>query len=436
MSLKATLKKSPALRQFVRESKMLLRDFSAIPDFLTQKRRKKHTGPIRVGFVCQFIPAWHKLERLYQLMLEDSRFAPVMICVPSEIKEDRPATPDGINDILAYFRESGYPEALDAWQPDGSWLSLEELELDYVFFPRPYNNYMPSVYHSKRVSRHTRICMVLYGMNISVEDADTTLNRDFFRNVYCFFAENTFSLKTNRRWGRLLHLLGLQHSVLYGMPGIESFREARQDPRPAWDFSKNTFRIMWTPRWNTDPAMGGSNFFTYYRFLTEYAKAHPDMDFLFRPHPLSIPHFLETGELTQAEADAFIHTCNSLDNVSLDREKGYAATFWGTDVLVTDTSGIIPEYLVTGHPMIFCASNMYLTPVPNTKRMLEGCYIVYNSQELSACLEQLKAGVDPLAHTRKQMVEELFGSQMGNPAEKILTHLLRHTPRYQKDCNR
>lgn len=423
MSLKSKLKKIHGLRTFVRCAKFAVGDLKAISGLRAQKKLRKKQGPIRVGFVCQFIPVWHKLEALYKLMQADVRFDPIMVCVPSAIKDDRPDTEGGINDTLVYFRENGYPEAMDAMQEDGSWLDLETLDLDFVFFPRPYNHHMPSAYHSSKVSRYCRICMVLYGMNISVEDADTTLNRDFFRHVSCFFAENTFSLKSNRQQGWLLHLLGLQHSVYYGMPGIESFREAEQLPRPAWDFSKNNFRVMWTPRWTTDPELGGSNFFTYYRFLTEYAKTHTDMDFLFRPHPLTIPHFLETGELTQDDADDWLATCQALPNVSMDTEKGYAATFWGTDVLVTDTSGVIPEYLVTGHPMIFCASNMYLTPVPNTKRMLEGCYIVNNQEELSRCLADLQAGIDPLADARKKMVEELFGAQRGNPAQKMLEHL-------------
>ena len=433
MSFKSMLKKIPGVHALGRGLKFAAKDMTAIPSYLAQKRKKnKKEGPIRVGFVNQFIPAWLKLETLYELMKADDRFQPVMICVPSVVTEDRPGTEDGSNDTLSYFRENGYPDALDAMQADGSWLPLESLDLDFIFFSRPYNHYMPSAYHSAKVSRYCRICMVLYGMNISVEDADTTLNRDFFRHVYCFFAENPFSLKTNRKHGPILHLLGLQHSVYYGMPGIEGFRKAKESPRPAWDFSKNNFRVMWTPRWTTDPALGGSNFFTYYRFLTEYAQTHTDMDFLFRPHPLTIPHFLETGELTQEDADDWLATCERLPNVAMDQEKSYAATFWGTDVLVTDTSGVIPEYLVTGKPMIFCASNMTLEPVPNTKRMLEGCYVVYNQEELAQCLSDLQQGIDPKSGARKEMVEELFGPAMSDPGAKMRDHLIARTPRFRK----
>lgn len=425
MSLKEKLKKIPGLRPAVKAVKHFFSDAGAISSFLAQGKLPKGEGPIRVGFVCQYIPVWHKLELVYEMMEKDPRFDPVIICVPSNIKDSRLVDDDGTNDTWQYFRENGYTQALNAMTADGGWLDLEQLKLDYVFFPRPYNNLMPACYHSRLVSRYTRICMVLYGMNISVEDADTTLNRDFFRYVHCFFAENTFSLKTNRSWSWLLHLLGLQHSVYFGMPGVESFYEAEALPRPAWDFSKGGFRALWTPRWTTDPAMGGSNFFTYYEFLFQFARDNPEYEFLFRPHPLTLSHFLETGEMTQAQVDDFLTQCETIPNISLDKEKGYAATFWGTDVLISDTSGLIPEFFVTGKPLIFCASNMYLKPVSSTLRMLEGCYVVYNKEELTACLEQLKQGIDPLAPIRQQIAQEMFGGSKRNPAAEIVAHLAK-----------
>ena len=52
--------------------------------------------------------------------------------------------------------------------------------------------------------------------------------------------------------------------------------------------------------------------------------------------------------------------------------------------------------------------------------------IVKSSTEFNAltrCLADLQAGIDPLADARREMVEELFGAQRGNPAQKMLEHL-------------
>ena len=420
MSLKEKLKKIPVLYPLAKAAKGGIKDLGTIPGFLAERRIKRGAGPIRVGFLCQYIPSWVKLQPIYEMMREDDRFEPLLICVPSNIKEGALIPSDKHNDTLDYFLEHGYPEALDALQEDGSWLDLKGMNLSYVFYPRPYDVYMPHCYQSKQVFRHSKICLILYGMNVTQEVVRITLNRNFFRHVYYYFAELPYPRKQNNKNGWLLHGLGLQHSLYYGIPGVETIRAAENQPKPAWDFSKGGVRAMWTPRWTTDLALGGSNFFTFYEFLLDLAEKDSGYEFLFRPHPLAVPHFLETGELTQKQADKFLARCEDLPNVSLDKEKEYAATFWGADVLITDISGIIPEYFATGKPMIFCAANMHLTLEQTTQKMVDASYVVYTVEDLKKCLEDLKNGIDPKKEQRQQILDAYFGEENSCPNKKIV----------------
>jgi len=421
MSLKEKLKKIPVLYPCAKYTKGLLKDLATIPGFLAERGIKRGDGPIRVGFLCQYIPSWVKLQPIYEMMRTDDRFEPMLICVPSNIKDGELTEAERHNDTLDYFREHGYPEALDALLEDGSWLDLKAMNLSYVFYPRPYDVYMPHCYQSKHIFRHSKICLILYGMNVTQEVVRITLNRNFFRHVYCYFAELPYPREQNNKNGWLLHGLGLQHSIYYGIPGVETIRAAKEQPKPAWDFSRDeSFKVMWTPRWTTDLKLGGSNFFTFYEFLLDLAEKDPDYAFLFRPHPLAIPHFLETGELTQAQADNFLQRCEALPNVSLDKEKDYAATFWGADALVTDISGIIPEYFATGKPMIFCAANMHLTLEKTTQKMVDASYVVHTAEDLNKCLADLKQGIDPKRQQRQQILDAYFGEENSCPNRKIV----------------
>ena len=424
MSFKEKLKKVPILYPLAMHLKEGLKCTKDIPSFLAERRIDRGAGPVRVGFLCQYIPSWVKLQPIYDMMRADSRFEPFLLCVPSGIEDGVLQSDDySVNDTLDYFHSHGYPEAINTLQADGSWLDLKAMNLSYIFYPRPYNAYMPACYQSGQVCRHSKICLVLYGMNVTQEVVRVTLNRNFFRHVYCYFAELPYPRQQNQRNGWLLHVLGLQKSVYYGIPGVESIRAAEKLERPAWNFAKEGLRVMWTPRWTTDLSLGGSNFFTYYEFLLDLAEKDPGYAFLFRPHPLAISHFLETGELTQAQADAFLERCEKLPNVSLDQEKSYSATFWGADVLLTDISGIIPEYFATGKPMIFCASNMHLTLEKTTVKMIEASYVVNNVAELEACLNNLKQGIDPLAKKREQVLQKYFGEENSRPTRKIVEQL-------------
>ena len=422
--LKDTLKSIPVVRSIGRGIKNGILDLKAAAGYLGQRQKSRMEGPIRVGFLCQYIPAWSKLKPVYAQMLTDSRFEPVLICVPSNIENRQLIGDTENNDTYDYFVKEGYETPLNAWE-QGKWLELSNLNLDYIFYPRPYNDFLPPCYDSAVVSRYCRICLVMYGMSMTEEIIDTVMERSFFRHVYCYFAESPYVGERNRKKGALLHTLGLQKSVYKGLPGMEEIAARKEEKSLAWAFSENTFRVIWTPRWTTDPALGGTNFFLYYQALLDYARTHSDMDFLFRPHPLALDNFQKTGDMTAQQVQDFLNQIQALPNVSLDSQKEYFSTMWGASVLVTDISGIMPEYFATGKPMIYCASNMPLTPSPHTKTMLEGCYVVYNREELFTCLEQLAAGQDPLAEKRQRIAGELYGGLNSTPGVGILEELAK-----------
>lgn len=421
--VKELLKSIPCIHALGIGVKNRLRDAQAIPAFLAERRIRRE-GPIRVGFLCQFIPAWTKVASIYERMRQDQRFQPYLICVPSGIQNGRLVNPDSPeNDTYDYFVQHGYSEAINALVGREQWLDLGELKLSYLFYPRPYTPLLPDCYNPRRVSHYTRVCILMYGYTNTQEVTRTTLNRDFMGSVYCYFAETPFAQRINIRNNWLPHKLKLQKTVFLGVPVLEQLSRCRNEVSPSWDFSKNDFRVLWTPRWTTDKAEGGSNFFTYYLRLLDYARHHPDVDLLFRPHPLAFSNFIKTGEMTREQVAEYQKCCWQLPNVSLDRQSQYEATLWGSSVLVSDISSMMPEYFTTGKPLIYCASNMELELADFARRMIEGCYVVYNERELFACLEKLKSGDDPLREKRKALINELFGSAIEGATDRILEEL-------------
>ncbi len=392
---------------------------------LYRERTIKREGPVKVGFLCQYIPAWSKLDKVYQAMLADPRFEPLLICLPSGIRDCALLEPDSLeNDTWDWMRANGYPEAVNALTGKERWLDLESLGFSYLFYQRPYNTYLPRPYTVRVTSRHSKICLLMYAIEMLQEITDITLERDFMAYVSYYFAENTSVAQVNIRRNPIGHRLGLQKTLCVGMPVLESLLEKQGSASPAWDFSRNAFRVIWTPRWTTDLSAGGSNFFTYYERLTEYARQHPDMDFLYRPHPLSFPHFIETGEMTPQQVADFQALCHSIPNLSLDKEQQYDASFWASSVLISDYSGMVPEYFLTGKPLIFCISNMVLTLSDFGEKILEGCYVVREPRELFETLDMLKRGEDPLQEKRCRLIEELYGDNRG-VCERILDTLVQ-----------
>ena len=242
-------------------------------------------------------------------------------------------------------------------------------------------------------------------------------------HVYAYFAETSYAQTLNRKNNWLLHALGLQKTLCLGYPVFDALLDKKEEKSVSWEFSKNAFRVLWTPRWTTDKALGGTNFFNFYQKLMDYARQHPDVDILHRPHPLALTRFLESGEMTQQQVDDYKMQCATMPNVSLDTQGEYEATFWGCSALISDISGMMPEFFVTGKPLIFCADNMELELAPHIHTMLEGCYVIRTAQELFEVLQMLRSGKDPKKAKRQELICQLFGD-LSTPASIKICEML------------
>ena len=128
--------------------------------------------------------------------------------------------------------------------------------------------------------------------------------------------------------------------------------------------------------------------------------------------------------MTEKEVDDYKSMCASKGNIRFDTEKEYTDTFWKTDFMVTDISGIIIEYFITGKPIIFCTSEVehHENLTEAYQKILEGCYIARNKDELEECINNLLNGKDTLLEKRKEIIEQFIDRKMTS-SEKIVNVL-------------
>lgn len=387
----------------------------------SRKKAVKRNERIRIAFLAQYIPAWNKFESLYRCLKEDSRFEADLFAVPAEIWEGELTEAFRENTVWQYFSDSGY-EVIDAYE-GGEWKPLEGY--DYVVYTRPYSTYMPKCYQCEAVALYAKPVSMLYFTGLTKDLYRTLIADDFYRHVYCFIAESDYSRRMFLRRYPLTTALGVRKSAFLGVPALEQVLADRGKSGSAWEFAGDRYKIIWTPRWTTDPKLGGSNFFNYYKSLVEYVKERPELALLVRPHPLAFDNFIKTGEMTEQEVASYKAWLESIENVRLDESKEYDATLWGSDLMVSDLSGIVPEFFVTGHPLVFCASNMFLKLAPHGKRLLNGCYCVNTQEELFAAIDQLHSGADPKKSVREDIISEVLGVGDQRVSERIKDLLIR-----------
>lgn len=378
-------------------------------------KKRKNNKVMNVVFIIQYVPSWNKLEPIYQKMKKDSRFNPSIVCVPMEIENHK--LKKLTNETYDYFVNKGY-DVINAITGDKEWFDIRQLTPDFVFHSRPYNHFLPKIYTSDIIVKNALICNVMYGMNLTHNVEPILLNEEYFKNCFCYFAHNVSEKKYYVKRFRLGCSLGIQKCEQYGGIGIERILHARAEKKST-NFRKT---VLWTPRWSTDEKIGGSNFFRLLDTFKMLISENPSVLFIIRPHPLMFNNFLKTGEMSLAEVDDFKRYCNSVSNVILDENEEYYDMFWQTDCLVSDSSAIVPEYFVTGKPILYCQSSYSDSYTEFYNEIISRCYEVFTPNDLIFYLTKILSGNDLKEEQRLEYINSNMTVYQNN-SSKIVEYL-------------
>lgn len=403
-------------RQMLKTLKQDLKAQRRIFRTVQMQRKWDPEEPTHVVFLVQETSVWPKSEPVARLMLESAAFHVTFLCLPraklSAMRENRLefAQNDAVDYICARFGADN--AAIVSAQTSDGWVDLAALRPHYVFYARPYDIYLPLEYRTQNVSRYARCCYIPYSFLMTQAFAPMGASPEFTRNIRLFFAcerdEAEYVKKT-------LLPTPLRKVRLDGYPPLDAWWKLKRGSGP--------FTVTWTPRWTTDvSAGGGSSFFMYWDFFYELAAAHPELRVIVRPHPLAFENFINSGEMTCAQADELHEKWEALANGRIDEDGDYTQTLAQTDILVTDLSGIIYEYFMTGRPVVYCGRREPME-TRDFALLFDSFYVVDSEKALSQRLSALLKGEDEKKDERAAAIETLR-TIMVKPPEQIVRTIL------------
>ena len=362
-------------------------------------RRKKHVGKIRVGFIVQMPEIWDKEEEIFDRMRIDKRFHVQMFVCPSY---------DFVNKTVKHkyddtFFFDKYHDAIKLFS-NNQWVDLEEYKLDYVFYQRPYDAYLPKNYKSHNVVRFSKICYVPYAFWPLASDL-CGYNREFFRNVYFAFmesAEHCKLISKKKHSGRILYK---------GYPALDHILPERE-------FDSNS--ILWTPRWSYDKRVGGSHFFEYKDEIIELKKEQLNLNIVIRPHPLAFENYIRLGMMNESEVEEYKKKTADV-GIVFDKNKRIEDSFVDTGILITDISSIIFPFFLTEKPIIFCKPDVGVSPA--LKSIMSALYIANSWDDVETILRDIKNGNDYLRDERHK-IADWFRNDVVDSDKKIISTII------------
>ncbi|MBQ8160061.1 MAG: CDP-glycerol glycerophosphotransferase family protein [Clostridia bacterium] len=379
-----------------------------------QIESKPRKQKIRVGFMVQVPNNWAVLEPVYLAAQRDASIEPVILLMPEvEFSYYIKIRKVDWESTYAFGQEKFQGDAVRLYEPEtDTWKDPEELGLDYVFIPRPYETYLPKMYKASHLRRLCKVCYVPYSSPL-LDDYRLLYNTHFIRNLSLIFCEKQYS------YDYVTNLLGPtiaskdQKVFCTGFPKFDLNQNGEGLESPLWprERSKDVQRVIWTPRWSMDPLLGVSSFMKYKDQMVTMAGAQPQMDLIFRPHPMAKMAMIRDGWMSEETWESYLDAYRKADNMAVDQSRAYYDLMWSSDVLVTDVSSMILDYLMTGHPLIYC-----VTPAMNTtsddpkmaiSELLPGLYVAREFADIEKYLKQLREGYDPKKEIRRQLADEM-----------------------------
>ena len=376
------------------------------------ERIKKKEGRIRVLFMVNELAKW-KAQSLYDLMSKYEKFEPIMCLHIADIqrklsKEDQNKI---ILDNKAFFESKGMTTVIAHNLKSGKPIDLKEFKPDIVFYQQPWDIY--KIQRPKLVSRYALTCYIPYYVNnyaVLPMDYDQLFHKFLFRHYVL-----------NKQWqqeyedlSERKNIKGLGHTIL-------DYFYLNKDKEFNGDY------VIYAPHWSV-PHKKNKNNENYGTFLwngkeiLEYAKTHPEIKWVFKPHP-TLKHTLIKIGMPKDRVDDYYKEWEKIGKVCYDGS--YMDLFMNSKALITDCGSFLTEYFCTGKPIIHLISpKCRIVPIEFAQNIMNTFYKVKNKKKMYKIFDEIL--VNNIDEKKEARLKALKKSELLNnyAAENILNDII------------
>lgn len=357
-------------KQYLNICKTTKKNYNKI---LKKLKKKAKNEKIRVGFLCFDSARW-KAQSLYELLEKDEHFEPFIIMSKLYVgngNQTRVQTNDDFLEKCKYFKKNHKVCYAYDLEKD-KYLKLEEFNADYIFYQLPFyyhKNQMPLI-----TSKNALTAYIPYYVSlIPNETKFDTLFRACLHKYYLPYNEQKEYYEKNM-WN------DGQNIYVSGHTALDDFYLGNNSEK-----NSNT-TIIYSPHHsieNNSP-LKLATFNELGEAMLKYAQKHPEINWIFRPHPL-----LKNVLKTILPDDKINDYYSAWEKIGLyDTDGDYIDRFLKSDLLIND-SGFIIEYLPTGKPAIQLINPKRACYDKFTENAIDCCYKVETKEDLYKTLDKL-----------------------------------------------
>ncbi len=321
-------------------------------------------------------------------MQSDERFEPIIAVTRNAVKDlNNPSyqSKKEIMETFEFFKSRGLNVVLGYDFENDKYIPFKQFNPDIIIYQHPW--YVETSQGPVICSKFALTFYVPYDISTTALPLEYDLR--FFSYVETYFVVNDelkdfYSSKMKNK-GRNLKTAG-----------VLSYEYFRDNP-----LVKSKEYVIYAPHWtiNHEKTIAYSTFKENGKFILEYAKSHPQFNWIFKPHPMLKKAIIDNNFMSEQEVEQYYSDWENLGIFCNDGD--YFKYFNDSRLMITDCCSFLSEYLPTQQPLIRLVSKEIPEFNPNLKKLIKAYYNSENNEALNSYLNMLLIEKqDPLRDAR------------------------------------
>ena len=367
---------------------------AAFPEKIAAIRRDRveKGHPVRALFLV-FSSSMFPARPLLDAMLRDFAFDARILVIPDLRWRDR--DPEILrrkcrDELSAFYPSARFVNA----KPDesGIWPDvIGDFGADIVSYPSPYDLSAFCYNPHWAVGRNFLPIYISYSFSTSVHGYGV-----YGRQNYAYFWKVFVECEANAKEYA-------EHSILKGLNAecVGYFKMDALAKAKPWSRNGTRKRVLIAPHHSVEGGANDnlalSNFQRYADYFLALPEKHPELDFVFRPHPFLFTVLARKNKWGAEKVEAWITRMKAHPNVRWSDEGDYFPAFASCDAVVQDCGSYLAEWFYTGKPccyMLKSPSDINAKFTPLGKECLSHSYIAYDEAAIEAFLNDVVVGGD------------------------------------------
>ena len=305
-------------------------------------QRIRRKSKLKLGFVLYSASMWCG-DEIYDLFARDERFeTTVFFCLKKTGRKNELVQEDYRQGVERFKAHGLNIVAVTERKPD---LPAQ----DVLILLTPYYAELPKIFQPPELKLTTLLVNIPYSLSISKRPG--FLDSPLFYVLWKMFFTSRIQLELHDKICRV----GMPRGVYSGYPKTDIFFQ-NADFKFDWKTARpDAKKIIWAPHHSiTDKGVCYATFRWNHQFIYEFAKAHPEISWVVKPHPYLHHAAVAEGIFPSVEAvKEYFQAWDDLPNAQVYTGAYYQAIFATSDGMIHDSGSFIAEYQYVDKPMIF-----------------------------------------------------------------------------------